>query len=150
MAAEQQSDKGISRRSFLDVALGVGSLAWLGAVLYPVFEFFRVPPQGETAPTSVVAASFKSLKPNQGKVFRFGSEAAILVLTSEGKLKAYSATCTHLGCTVQYRPDLQRLWCACHNGMYDLNGRNISGPPPRPLEEYKVALRGDDVVVSKA
>jgi cytochrome b6-f complex iron-sulfur subunit len=150
MAAEGNQDPRISRRSFLDVALGVGSLAWLGAVLYPVFEFFKVPPQGEAAPTSVVAASFKALKPNQGVVFRFGSEPALLVMTADGKLKAFSATCTHLGCTVQYRADSQRIWCACHNGMYDLNGRNIAGPPPRPLDEYKVAVKGDDVVVSKA
>ncbi|MBI5836544.1 MAG: Rieske 2Fe-2S domain-containing protein [Candidatus Eisenbacteria bacterium] len=150
MAADGGSDKGISRRSFLDVALGGAGLAWLGAVLYPVFEYFKVPAQGEAEPTTVVAASFKSLKPNEGRVFRFGSEPAILVLTSEGKLKAFSAACTHLGCTVQYRPDVQRIWCACHNGMYDLNGRNIAGPPPRPLDEYKVALKGDDVVVSKA
>ncbi|HVP39124.1 MAG TPA: Rieske (2Fe-2S) protein [Candidatus Saccharimonadales bacterium] len=150
MSADDRPDGRLSRRSFLDIALGVTSVAWLGAVLFPVLEFFRVPPQDEAAPTSVRAASFKQLKPGQGVVFRFGSEPALLVLTADGKLHAFSATCTHLGCTVQYRPDLQRIWCACHNGIYDLNGRNVSGPPPRPLTEYKVAVRGDDVMVSKA
>jgi Rieske Fe-S protein len=33
--------------------------------------------------------------------------------------------------------------------MYDLTGRNISGPPPRPLTEFKVTQKGDDVIVSK-
>jgi len=150
MAADEKQESGISRRSFLDVALGAGTLAWLAAVLYPVFEFFKVPPQGEAAPTSVVAASFAKLKPGQGVVFRFGTEPALLVMSADGKLKAFSATCTHLGCTVQYRGDLQKIWCACHNGMYDLNGRNVAGPPPRPLSEYKVAVKGDDVIVSKA
>ena len=150
MAADPVPNHKISRRSFLDLALGVTSVAWLAAVLYPVFEYFKVPPQGEAAPTTVVAASLKQLRPNQGVVFRFGAEPAILVLTADGKLKAFSASCTHLGCTVQYRGDMQKIWCACHNGMYDLNGRNISGPPPRPLTEYKVAVKGDQVMVSKA
>jgi Rieske Fe-S protein len=57
--------------------------------------------------------------------------------------------CTHLQCTVQYRSDTQHIWCACHNGHYDLNGRNIAGPPPKPLEQYLVNIRGDEIVVSK-
>ena len=57
------------------------------------------------------------------------------------------AVCTHLGCTVQYRGDLHDVWCACHNGMYAVNGRNISGPPPRPLETYEVILKGDEIYV---
>jgi Rieske Fe-S protein len=146
---EQEAKAGISRRSFLDRLLGIGAVAWLGSVIYPVVEYFKTPAQGEAEVTSVVAASMKSLKPNSGLVFKFGREPAILINGPDGKLRALSAVCTHLECTVQYRPDLQRVWCACHNGMYDLSGRNISGPPPRPLTEYKVSLQGDDVVVSK-
>jgi cytochrome b6-f complex iron-sulfur subunit len=51
---------------------------------------------------------------------------------------------------VQYRPDLSHIWCACHNGHYDLNGINIAGPPPRPLDPYAVNVRGDQIVVSKS
>jgi len=64
------------------------------------------------------------------------------------QIKAFSAVCTHLGCTVQYRKDFQHIWCACHNGHFDLNGRNIAGPPPTPLEEYQVVARADSVFVS--
>ena len=60
-----------------------------------------------------------------------------------------SATCTHLSCTVQYRDDLHEVWCACHNGMYDLNGRNVSGPPPRPLESFEVQVRGEEIYVRR-
>ena len=140
----------ISRRTFLDYLLGFGVVAWLAAVLYPIIDYFKVPPQTEAAPSSVVAGSVKDFKPNYGKVFRFGNEPAILVDTPDGKLEAFSAVCTHLQCTVQYRPDMERIWCACHGGVYDLNGRNVSGPPPRPLTEYKVAVKGDDIIVSKS
>ncbi len=77
------------------------------------------------------------------------SVLAILINTPAGELKAFSATCTHLGCIVQYRSDLSQIWCACHNGHFDLNGKNVEGPPPRPLEEYVVNVRGDQIIVSK-
>ena len=139
-----------SRRSFLDTLLGVSVIGWLATVLYPVFHFLKVPLQVESVPTSVVAASIKEIKPNQGIVFRFGNKPAILIMTSDGSFKAFSAICTHLDCTVQYRPDMQKIWCACHNGLYDLTGRNVAGPPPRPLEEYKVVTKGEQILVSKA
>jgi Rieske Fe-S protein len=142
--------KKITRRSFLDYLMGFGFLAWLAAVLYPIFEYFKVPKQTEAAPTSVVAGSAKDFTPNSGKVFRFGNEPAILINTQASQLKAFSAVCTHLQCTVQYRPDMQKIWCACHGGVYDLNGRNIAGPPPRPLEEYNVVVKGDEIIVSKS
>jgi Rieske Fe-S protein len=139
-----------TRRSFLDILLGAGVIAWLASVLYPVLRYLKVPAQAESTPTSVVAAKLSDLKPNQGMVFRFGNQPAILVRGADGNLKAFSAICTHLECTVQYREDMQKIWCACHNGVYDLNGQNIAGPPPRPLQEFKVVTKGNDVLVAKA
>jgi cytochrome b6-f complex iron-sulfur subunit len=73
----------------------------------------------------------------------------LLVRTASGELRAFSATCTHLGCIVQYRGDIGEIWCACHNGHFDLNGRNVAGPPPAPLEAFTVNVSGDQIVVSK-
>ena len=143
-------EKKMTRRSFLDYLMGFGFVAWLAVVLYPIFEFFKVPKQTEAAPTSVLAGPTKDFSANSGKVFRFGNEPAILIDTPSGELKAFTAVCTHLQCTVQYRPDMERIYCACHGGVYDLNGRNVSGPPPRPLEEYKVAVKGEEIIVSKS
>lgn len=145
MAEPQRGD--LSRRSFLNVLLGAGVTAWAGSVLYPILEYFKIPPRKDDAPASVVAAKFADLKPNQGVIFKFGSEPGLLVLSPDGQLRAFSAVCTHLDCTVRYRSDMQKIHCACHNGVYDLNGQNISGPPPRPLRQFRVVQRGDDVVV---
>ena len=98
---------------------------------------------------SVVAATVNELRPNSAKIFRFGTRPVLLLMTAEGEYRALSAVCTHLSCTVQYRNDLHQIWCACHNGLYDLNGRNISGPPPRPLDAFQVHVRGDEIVVSR-
>jgi len=136
-----------SRRTLLKTFLGGGILASLGSFLYPVLRYVVPPAEINMGVDSVVAAAATELKPNSAKIFRFGSKPALLIRTAGGEYRAMSATCTHLSCTVQYRKDVQQIWCACHNGMYDLNGRNLSGPPPRPLEKYEVHLQGDEIHV---
>jgi Rieske Fe-S protein len=120
------------------------------AVLYPIFRYLVPPEVPEAQTLRTVAAAEGELKVNEAKVFQFGSRAGILIRAADADYRAFSATCTHLNCTVQYRADLRQLWCACHNGFYDLNGKNVSGPPPRPLEEYQVRVANAEVVVSKA
>jgi cytochrome b6-f complex iron-sulfur subunit len=138
-----------SRRNILNYLLGAGTMATLGAIFYPIFRFMIPPKVVESSASSVVASKVTELKPNEGKIFKFGSKPGILIQTQSGEYHAFSATCTHLDCTVQYRSEEKLIWCACHNGRYDLTGRNISGPPPRPLEEYKVNVRGDEIIVSR-
>lgn len=137
------------RRSLLNWILGSWSAGVLGSILFPVLRYL-VPPEIPEAPTaSVKAGSASSLAPNTGRLVPFGSAPAIVVRTASGELRAFAATCTHLSCTVQYRPDLEHIWCACHNGHYDLDGRNISGPPPRPLTTYDANVQGDEIVISR-
>ena len=138
------------RRGFLDFLLGASALATLGAIVYPIIRFIAPPRIVESAENSVVAAKINEIPPNSGKIFKFGNKPGILVRTAAGELKAFSAVCTHLDCIVQYRDDTKQIWCACHNGQYNLSGKNIGGPPPRPLEEFQVNTRGDDVVVTRA
>jgi Rieske Fe-S protein len=137
------------RRNFLNYLLGTSIGATLIAVLYPVLKFLVPPEVIEATQNSVVAAKAKDVANNSGLIFKFGNKPGILIRTATGELKAFSATCTHLDCIVQYRPDQKLIWCACHNGQYNLSGQNIAGPPPRPLEEYTVNVRGEDIVVSK-
>jgi len=138
-----------TRRSFLNKVLGSSLIALLGSIFYPILKFLAPPAQAEVAPSSVVAGKVGELTPNSGKIFKFGSRPGILINTPNDQLRAFSAVCTHLGCTVQYREDLGHIWCACHDGHYDLNGINIKGPPPRPLTPFRVNIKGDQVFVSK-
>ena len=138
-----------ARRRLMQFLLGGGLLASAVAFLYPVLRYLVPPAATDLGGDSVVAAKVGELKANSGKIFRFGSRPGLLVRTASGEYRAMSAVCTHLNCTVQYRSDVREVWCACHNGFYDLNGRNVAGPPPRPLESYVVHINGDDVVVSR-
>jgi Rieske Fe-S protein len=150
MAEENAGPLGLWRRRLLNGFLGGGTLALLGAIFYPVLRFVLPPAVSEAATSSAVAGQVGELRPGSGKIFRFGNRPGLLVMTPSGQYRAFLAVCTHLGCTVQYRADLAQIWCACHNGFFDLNGQVISGPPPRPLEEFRVARRGDEIVVSRA
>jgi Rieske Fe-S protein len=148
--AEETVRPDMNRRNFLNWFLGTTAGAFLVSVLYPVSRYL-IPPKVEESTARSVALSIKpaEVKANSGQIFRFGNQPAILVRTPANELKAFTAVCTHLSCIVQYRPDLSHIWCACHNGHYDLNGKNIAGPPPKPLDEYVVNVKGDQIVVSK-
>lgn len=137
------------RRSVLNWLLGTSSAGVLGAVVFPVLRYL-VPPEIPEAPTlSVKGGPASTLKPGSARIVPFGSTPAIVVRTAAGDLRAFEGTCTHLACTVQYRADLEHLWCACHNGHYDLNGKNIAGPPPRPLTAYEAHEQDDEITISR-
>lgn len=138
-----------SKRDFLKYVLGGSLLAWIGSVLYPLAAYLKPPKQADVEVTSVKVGKVEEFEKESGLIVRFGNKPVLLVRTSGGDYRAFSATCTHLDCTVQYRKDMGIIWCACHNGKYDLNGRNISGPPPRPLDEFRVVIQGDEIWVSK-
>ncbi len=133
----------------MEFLLGGGMFASVISFLYPVLKYLAPPAVPDLGEDEVVAGKVGDLKANGSKVFRFGSRPALLLLTAEGEYRCVSAVCTHLGCTVQYRGDLSAIWCACHNGTYGLDGRNISGPPPRPLESFQVNVRGSEIVVTR-
>jgi len=137
------------KRDFLKLVLTGGVIAWAAAVFYPIFAYLKPPKQAEVEVSSVKVGKVKDIEKDSGTIVRFGNRPVILVRTAAGDFKAFSAVCTHLECTVQYRKDLGVIWCACHNGRYDLTGRNIAGPPPRPLDEYRVIIQGDEVFVSR-
>jgi Rieske Fe-S protein len=149
----------VPRRRFIDLLLGRTLSTWLlstsfggllAAILYPVSRYL-IPPRIVESDVSTVTLTIRpnDIAPNTGQIFKFGNQPGLIVKTPAGELRAFSARCTHLDCTVQYRSDEGDIYCACHGGRFDLNGRNIAGPPPEPLAPYDVRVRGDQIVVSK-
>jgi Rieske Fe-S protein len=137
------------------------------AILYPVVRFLRPRKATVSGALELVAPlKPKDLLNASAKPFDFAGKPCLLVLLPEGAkrlaqgerlqtddVRAFNAVCTHVDCTVKYRPGEGDIFCNCHDGVYDLDGRNVSGPPPRPLEKYKVTLRGEpgqeEIVVSR-
>jgi cytochrome b6-f complex iron-sulfur subunit len=104
-----------------------------------------------TAITEVTLKDAQKLAAGTVLMFKFGTAPAMLIHHLDGTWVALTAVCTHLGCTVQYEPQMNRIHCACHGGVYDpRTGANVSGPPPKPLKLFKVAVNETGVLVSRA
>ncbi|TFH00974.1 MAG: Rieske (2Fe-2S) protein [Calditrichales bacterium] len=138
----------LTRRRFINYVLGGGLAGWLGSVLYPVFSYLNPPKITEANVNSVKAGLAAEFGENSSKIIKFGRKPLILIRNGDD-FHAFEATCTHLDCIVQYRNDTKQIWCACHNGVYDLHGRNVSGPPPRPLAEYEVKIIQEEIIITQ-
>ena len=90
-------------RRWINILLGSGVLASIASFLYPAIRYIIPPLVSESTSRSVVAAKAGELKNNTCKIFKFGSKPALLVRLTDGTYRAFSAVCTHLQCTVQYR-----------------------------------------------
>ncbi len=74
-------------------------------------------------------------------------KARVFIVSSAEGLTVLSATCSHLGCLVNYSKEKGEFICPCHGGRYDLNGRNIAGPPPAPLGRIPARIDNGTVLV---
>ncbi|MFC1481254.1 ubiquinol-cytochrome c reductase iron-sulfur subunit [Candidatus Neomarinimicrobiota bacterium] len=130
----------LSRRSLLTRMLGVGLVGWLGAILYPIAKYLTPPPVGEAKITEMIAGMVDDTWEKPFRIIQFGRKPLIFFKDPQGVYRAMAATCTHLACIVQYQPDENVIWCACHNGKFDLTGKVVGGPAPDALEEYDVNI----------
>jgi Rieske Fe-S protein len=78
-------------------------------------------------------------------------QLTVYVLTDDGRTYiALSNVCTHLGCRVRWVEGEQRFFCPCHNGVFDKQGRVVSGPPPRALDPYPVKVEAGQLYIQGA
>ena len=90
----------------------------------------------------------ETLTPGSALNFRYptSDDTAILIRTREGEYHAYGQKCTHLACPVYFERQRQRLECPCHEGGFDVyTGNVLYGPPPRPLDQIVLEVRGAEV-----
>ena len=128
-----------TRRRFLDFLLGTAVSGTVASVLYPVLRYLKpLPAAGPGGPTQLASADIAALERKSFVIVPVAGKRVIVFRDGTGKLRALEARCTHEGCTVQYVPGESLIWCACHNGRFDVEGRVLSGPPPRPLPSYTV------------
>ncbi|MBU4225494.1 MAG: ubiquinol-cytochrome c reductase iron-sulfur subunit, partial [Chloroflexi bacterium] len=75
-------------------------------------------------------------------------ELSVYVLTEDGRnYIAMSNVCTHLGCLIRWIAEQDKFFCPCHNGVFDKQGNVVSGPPPRPLDQYQVKVEDDQLFI---
>jgi len=143
------------RRGLLQLGIALAGACYAGAIGYPVYRYLATPArraevaEGEVTTVSIPASGLPG--PGTATIFLFGSRPTLLINHQDGHYTAFDAVCSHLGCTVGFQPENHRIFCPCHGGVYDMNtGAVVSGPPPKGLKVYKVEVKDDHVVVSKA
>jgi len=70
-----------------------------------------------------------------------------VVRTGDQEVRVFSDICTHLGCRVNWHPDLEHYVSPCHDGHFDRLGNVLSGPPPRPLDEFVTKIEAGRLFV---
>ena len=145
---KEKSGEELSRRDFLaNTAMTLGLVASLGTGAYYGIRTL-VPPVKKVKFTDVLVGNITELPANSSKEF-IDNQGKKAILVNNGKeIKAFSKICTHLGCEVEWQGEKKQFFCPCHKGFFDANGKNIAGPPPRPLDEYKVAIKDDNIFVA--
>lgn len=75
------------------------------------------------------------------------SYGVFVVRPDETQLLVLSNICTHLACRVSWHTDLQHYVSPCHNGHFDMVGKVLSGPPPRPLDEFVTKIEDGNLFI---
>jgi cytochrome b6-f complex iron-sulfur subunit len=136
-----------TRRHFVDLILSASLLGWIASVAYPIIRYLKPLPQtGPTGPTRLTREEAGKLEEKKFVIVPVSGQR-VIVFQSGDQLYAFSAKCTHEGCTVTFQPRQNVIWCPCHDGRFDLNGRVLSGPPPQPLVKYIANRQPDGVIV---
>ena len=136
------------RRGFIDALLGLGFAGTLASVIYPVLRYLRpLAPSGAQGLLKISRDDQARLEREHMLIVRAGATRILVFEDAQQKLRALDARCTHEGCTVQFVPGESLIWCACHNGKFDLDGRVLSGPPPRPLARFSCQRAADGSLV---
>jgi nitrite reductase/ring-hydroxylating ferredoxin subunit len=143
----QSAEHEVSRRQFLKAAccsaLAVGAAGVVGKKL-------SAAPRG-TEPKRVCLLS--EIPVGGYRLFRYPTDGqpCILVRSGENEFAAFSQSCTHLMCPVNYQHEQRRFYCPCHEGFFSAeDGRVLAGPPPRPLPRYPVEIRNGEIWILPA
>jgi Rieske Fe-S protein len=128
------------RRRFLKAVIGIAGATIAAITVIPCVAFVVGPaftggrrrrrkvifqsPSDSASPTFVPARYEGQEETAPGIFVRF----------DKGKPIVLSAQCTHAACAVAWNAAEKKFICPCHQGQYDASGKNIAGPPPRPLE----------------
>jgi Rieske Fe-S protein len=133
-----------TRRQFIQLGLATLGAAWLGTLL----QSRLFPSTNTTQESQPVSFPLTDLPVGGTKAITCGG-VSVLVLRTAESLRAFSLTCTHLGCTVQWQTDKKEFYCPCHDGRFDEFGDVLAGPPPIPLEQIPVRVEGETITVGE-
>ena len=139
--------KPFSRRRFIAYAwIGAAAIV-IGELIGGTFAFLWPRRKGPKVETVFIAGKVADFKVDE--IVPFRKEKAFILRTKEGFL-AMSAICPHLHCIVNWNELLKKFECPCHGAKFNPNGEVLEGPPPRPLDLYKLQIVEGKLVIDRA
>jgi len=139
-----------SRRFFiLSSLIASGGAAFMGT-LYPLFRYLFPSRKAGAVKTASVKIPLGEVAIGESRFFKFKGKPAILIRLNQQKVVALSAVCTHLGCVVKYSESDKMLKCPCHGAKFDITGKVLGGPAPKPLHTFVSRIEGDKAIVEEA
>jgi nitrite reductase/ring-hydroxylating ferredoxin subunit len=138
------ADDLVSRREFLQFIVYTSGSLFAGTTLLALLGLLQK--EETTAPVPV--ARMSEVPEGSAHYFHYPNpdDQAMLLHLPGGRFVAYSQKCTHLSCAVYYQPDRQRVYCPCHEGIFDpQTGEPIAGPPQRRLPQIQLRQEGDQL-----
>ena len=83
----------------------------------------------------------------QGEWSNARLNAAVYVVKRNNDYRIFSNVCTHMQCPVHWDDTIKQFLCPCHGGLYDISGKNVGGPPPKPLPQYVHRIDGTTLYI---
>lgn len=155
-----ESDRDLNRRDFIKAAAGIVA-GLIGAVIGIPGIAYMISPSAQAGDANawIDLGPLADYPINVPRLFQFTrtkvngwertgmSFGVFVVRQSETGARVFSNICTHLGCHVNWHADVQHYISPCHDGHFDILGKNISGPPPRPLDEFNTKIDGGKLLI---
>jgi menaquinol-cytochrome c reductase iron-sulfur subunit len=159
MEDKMKKHEDISRRDAMKVAISligglVGTALGIPAIAYIIGPALKTDQSNWMRVSSLsnieigTPTLFKLKMKRQNGWIVEEAEVGVYVLTEDGReFLAMSNICTHLGCRARWIPEQGQFFCPCHNGVYDKHGKVVSGPPPRPLDEFETKIEDGNLYI---
>ncbi len=146
----EREDDRLSRRDYLGLcahgSLGIGA----AAMAWPIARYLS-PPEAQSnaeVPSPVAVGEAHALTREQALFTHHGNRPVVVLRLDDGSLRAFDATCPHLGCTVRLDEGGNTLRCPCHGAEFDpATGAPRRGPAVHPLLPMNVQVRYGTIVV---
>jgi menaquinol-cytochrome c reductase iron-sulfur subunit len=155
-----KSDYEITRRGFVAGVVGlvggiiavVVGLPVIGYIVSPALakggeqEWTVLAPASAVEPGLPTPFTFSRVKQVGWKVERI-NRTVYAVTQDQVNFKTFSDACTHLSCKVTWQEEQGAFVCPCHDGIFDIDGKVVSGPPPKPLYEYENKVENEQLMI---
>lgn len=152
----------VDRRAFLErvvwtstglvsVTLGgvAGGYLFGGARQTEAIRWIPLIPLADLIPGQPVHLPYRALVPDAWRTVWLSGSVWLVPGQGESDTTIFDPRCTHMGCPYKWQPGEGVFKCGCHGGVFDIEGRVLAGPPPRPLDRLDSRVVNGELLVAK-